>query len=462
MVALPNSMADSWEEPIDSGPVPESDTHFDIIVVGGGPGGSAAASYAAIAGNRVLLIEKKEFPRDKVCGDAVGGKSLRIVTELGVKELIEATPHNRVTGITFSSPGGQEITCSLPLEEIKNKEAGYALPRLQFDYMMFKKATEYVLSNRGSVIQNFSVNEVLFENKNTKKITGISGSFGRKNIEKLTFYAPLIIGAGGFNCPVANIITKECYNEPMRDEEHYCAAYREYWTGVEGIETSQEPIEIHFIDGVLPGYWWIFPVGKNPEGEVIVNVGIGMVVSELNKCSVNLKKLQHSIIDSHVHFSKKFKGATMVKGSGKGYQLPFGSPRKNPPSYQPRRSAMAGAMCVGDAAALVDPFSGEGIGNALLSAKIAISYFDKLKHKDGFPSDLSEEYMKEIWETLGPELSTSFKLQKMVRKKWLMNWVIRKANKKPELKELLEQSLSSKEAQEELKSTWKLLRLLLF
>ncbi|MBJ23234.1 MAG: hypothetical protein CMB64_01055 [Euryarchaeota archaeon] len=456
-------MAESWEAPIDSGPLPKSDTRFDVIVVGGGPGGSAAASYAAIAGNKVLLVEKKQFPRDKVCGDAVGGKSLRIVTELGVKELIESTPHNRVTGITFSSPGGQNINCSLPLEEIKNKEAGYALPRLQFDYMMFKKATEYVLSSGGFVIQNFNVDEVLFENQNVKRIKGISGSIGRKkNSEKLTFHAPLIIGAGGFNCPIANTITKECYNEPMRDEEHYCAAYREYWTDVEGIETSQEPIEIHFIDGVLPGYWWIFPVGKNSEGKVIVNVGIGMVVSELNKRSVNLKKLQHSIIDSHEYFSKKFKGATMVKGSGKGYQLPFGSPRKRPPSYQPRRSAMSGAMCVGDAAALVDPFSGEGIGNALLSAKIAISYFDKFKHKEGFPSDLSEEYMKEIWETLGPELSTSFKLQKMVRKKWLMNWVIRKANKKPELKDLLEQSLSSKEAQEELKSTWKLLRLLLF
>ena len=49
----------------------------------------------------------------------------------------------------------------------------------------------------------------------------------------------------------------------------------------------------------------------------------------------------------------------------------------------------------------------------------------------------------------------------MVKKKWLMNWVIGKANKKKELKDLLEQSLSSKEAQEELKSTWKLLKLLL-
>ena len=156
-------MAAEWDAPIESGPIPESSTNFDVIVVGGGPGGSAAASYAAMAGNRVLLLEKRKFPRDKVCGDAVGGKSLRIVTELGVKPLIESTPHNRVTGITFSSPGGQSINCSLPMEEIKNKEAGYALPRIQFDYMMFKKAVEHVISAGGSVIQNFHVKEIILE-----------------------------------------------------------------------------------------------------------------------------------------------------------------------------------------------------------------------------------------------------------------------------------------------------------
>ena len=453
-------MTAEWNAPIESGPIPKSGSDFDVIVVGGGPGGSAAASYAALAGNRVLLLEKRKFPRDKVCGDAVGGKSLRIVTELGVKPLIENTPHNRVTGITFSSPGGQNITCSLPLEEIKNKEAGYALPRIQFDYMMFKKAVEHVILAGGSVIQNFNVKELIVKNQ---QIKGLKGKFRKgKDNEEFSFLAPLTIGAGGFNCPVATTLTKTCHDEPMRDDKHYCEAYREYWVDVEGINTSQEPIEIHFIDGVVPGYWWIFPVGENSEGKVVVNVGIGMVTSELKKRKVKLKSLQKNIIETNPIFSKKFSSASMIKGSGKAALLPFGSPRKKPPSHQPRRSAMAGAMCVGDASALVDPFSGEGVGNALLSAKIALTYFDKEKHKEGFPVELAEEYMKEIWETLGPELSNSYKLQKMVKKKWLMNWVVGKANKKKELKDLLEQSLSSKEAQEDLKSTWKLLRLLLF
>ena len=74
-----------WKQPIDSGPSPESGQTFDSIVVGGGPGGSAAAGYLAMEGQRVLLIEKETWPSDKICGDAVGGKSLSHVKRLGVK-----------------------------------------------------------------------------------------------------------------------------------------------------------------------------------------------------------------------------------------------------------------------------------------------------------------------------------------------------------------------------------------
>lgn len=460
-----NRMSADWTKPIESGEAPENGLHFDVIVVGGGPGGSAAANYAAKGGNRVLLLEKAVYPRDKTCGDAVGGKSLKHVEELGVKPLVEMTPHNRVTGIIFSSANGQQIHCSLPEEEIENKEAGYALPRKQFDYMMFQKATESVLGNGGSVIQDFTVTNVNVEGAGaSQKIVGVTGIIGgkRSGNESLTFTAALTVGAGGYTCPVAKTVTETCHNEPMRDDLHYCGAYREYWVDVGGCEGEQIPIEIHFIKEVIPGYWWVFPVGVNEEGKTVVNVGIGMVIDEMNKQSVKLKKLQKWVIEEHPVFSKRFENATMIKGSGKGHQLPFGSPRKNPPSFQPRRSAMAGAICVGDAASLVDPFSGEGVGNALVSAKMAITHFDKDAHSDGLPTEVAEAYMKTLWAELGPELTNSLKMQKMVRKTWLMNWFIKKANKKPALKDLLEQSLSSKEAQEEMKSTWNILKMLLF
>jgi len=456
---------DEWKKPIDSGKIPESGTHFDVIVVGGGPGGSAAAAYNALNGCKVLLIEKEIWPRDKICGDAVGGKSLSHVKELGVLDMIESTPHYVVDSIVFGSANGAEVRVMLPEEayEKMGLQSGYSLPRMQFDYMMFKRAQEIVRDNGGSVIQGFSVNEIKVEKiENENKITGVSGNIGgaRSGNENMSFTSAITIGAGGYNCPVSRVIT-ELHGEDHRDDDHFCGGYREYWDNVEGLGGEKGAIEIHFIDEVLPGYFWLFPVHGNR-----VNVGIGMLISEHRKLKgdkkKSLKKIQKWVINEHPRFKKRFANSTLVPGSGKGWQLPFGSPRKNPsPIYQPRRSAMAGAMCVGDAASLVDPFSGEGIGNALLSAKLTASHFDKDLHKEGFTEDASIEYMVALWEALGSELTNSKTLQKVMKWKLLTNWFVKKASKKEEIGKMMSEMIASKESQTKLWSPWFLMKTLL-
>ena len=245
---------EDWTKPIDVGAIPENNCHFDVIVVGGGPGGSAAASYNAMKGRKVLLLEKEIWPRDKICGDAVGGKSLRHVKELGVKTMIEKTPHFRVDSIIMSSSNGKNVKIDLPKEAFEKLEAGYSLPRIQFDYMMFKRATEIVLEHGGSVIQGYSVKDIkINEEDGVKKIVGVEGKT-KEGIE-LDFTSLVTIGAGGYNCPVAKTITESIHDEPMRDIEHYCGGYREYWANVKGCEGDSGSIEIHFIDEVNPGYF---------------------------------------------------------------------------------------------------------------------------------------------------------------------------------------------------------------
>ena len=441
---MPNKTNFFWEENIVTKPIPDNEIKFDVIVVGGGPAGSAAACYAADEGLKVLLLEKDNYPRDKVCGDAVGGKALKHLEELKILDTLEKSPHFIFDSVIFSNTRDEKVKV-----EIKDSEAkGYVYPRLNFDWIMFNEAKSRVENKGGFVIQNFRVNSLLIDDKDNERIIGIKG---KNEIGEKEFYAPITIGAGGVNCPVAKTIITEINDEEFIEKEHWSSSFRQYWKNVENVNYDKGAIEFHYVDGVIPGYFWIFPVGKNT-----CNVGLGITLKDLKNKEMKLKELQKYIIEEK--FANRFRNAELIKDSGKGWQLPLGSPRKT--KMKLRRMFGNGCLLIGDAGSLVDPFTGEGIGNALLSAKIAIKHCKQNKNK--LDLKVGERYQSEIWNILGKELTNSFKIQNYTRKKWLINWFIGKAQRKPELQKILSESLTSKEAQRQLTSPWTLFKNLVF
>ena len=62
-------------------------TEYDVIIVGAGPAGSTCANYLSRAGKKILLIDKEKFPRDKTCGDALSGKTMKIFLTIQMKKL---------------------------------------------------------------------------------------------------------------------------------------------------------------------------------------------------------------------------------------------------------------------------------------------------------------------------------------------------------------------------------------
>ena len=133
---------------------------------------------------------------------------------------------------------------------------------------------------------------------------------------------------------------------------------------------------------------------------------------------------------------------------------------------QPRRMFGNGVACIGDSASLVDPFSGEGIGNAFVSSRLMCETWGAVDVDEGgrrgWDTHAGQTYQNAVWTTLGAELSNSHRMQKMLKRTWLVNWMIRRASRKPRLQEMLTEMIASKEAQEKMHSKWFLLRQFLF
>ena len=106
----------------------------DVTIVGGGPAGSAAALYAKKYGLKSIVLDKSVFPRDKICGDALSGKCIRVMRELDLLEDIERLDGAEINRITFGSPSYNQF--NLHLTKSKKRDyvsKGFVIPRQIFD-----------------------------------------------------------------------------------------------------------------------------------------------------------------------------------------------------------------------------------------------------------------------------------------------------------------------------------------
>ncbi|MFH1750843.1 MAG: geranylgeranyl reductase family protein [Candidatus Micrarchaeota archaeon] len=405
------------------------DQTFDVIIVGGGPSGSTCSMYLGKMGHKVLLLEKQKFPRDKTCGDAVSGKSRTVLRDLGITDIVESVPHFKVFGVTFSTPDGSEV--DIPIPQNRGIDYGYCLPRYVYDNLLFQHAKKFA-----TVIEEFEVTDII---KEGDMVVGVKGIDKATKTEK-EFRAKVVTGADGATSVVAR---KLGLAEPQ--PEHICGGIRAYYKGVKGLTKS---IELHFVESLVPGYFWIFP-----EADGMANVGAGMLTSDMQKKHVNLRDEMLRIINENPKFKARFEGATLVEGSFKGWNLPMGSIH--------RKAAGNGFVLLGDAASLIDPFSGEGIGNAMTSGKIAAATMHKALLANDFSEKMLSEYDVNLWKALGRELHNSHKMQRYGRIKWLLNLMIHKAKRSEWLRKELSTTLLDQHARQELSSPLFYLRVLL-
>ena len=100
---------------------------FDVAIVGSGPAGASCAGFCAMAGMRTLLLEREKFPREKVCGDCLNPSCTPVLERLGITNEIRALPHGKLQRVDFIAIGGHTISVDLP------RDAEIAIKRSLFD-----------------------------------------------------------------------------------------------------------------------------------------------------------------------------------------------------------------------------------------------------------------------------------------------------------------------------------------
>ena len=394
---------------------------FDVIVVGAGPGGATTSTLMKRKGLRVLMLDKATFPRDKICGDAISGKSVDALKELGLIQHFQRDECLGSWGVTFSGPAGDEVAIPFTKALDRPIPPGFVCDRETFDDILVKQAVNEGVELREGV----SVTGLL--RTDDGRVTGVLTKNAEGVEERIE--APLVIGADG----AYSVVVRELGLDQL-DENHYVAGIRAYYEGVTGFH-ERNHIEIHFVEESIPGYFWIFPMSNGR-----ANVGLGMLSKAIKKKDVKLKPLLDVLVN-HPRFKHRFEHATRV-GPTKGWGLPLGS--------KPRPMAGDGWMLIGDAASLIDPFTGEGIGNAMVSGMHAASWAKDAHEKGNFDGAFLEGYGTEVLALLKDELRLSHAMQKLGNWRWLLNTVIRKAARSEDIADAISCMFDDLEEREKL------------
>jgi menaquinone-9 beta-reductase len=354
------------------------DREFDVIIIGAGPGGCSAALTMRNSGLRVAIVDKANFPREKVCGELMHRKAVLTLNSIvpGFEQEFEAFPKTLVlkrTKVHFKQ--------SNILFDWVN--SSYTCPRFHLDEFLLRK------------VQQSSTTEV-YINTTPDRITVANGKarITFKNREG-AFVAPIVIGADGAQSVVAKQLAAK-----QLDKKHYLGAVRAYYENVSDI--SPDTSEVFFHKKFKLNYLWVFPVEGN-----LVNVGFGMLSQEIADHKVNLKEAFYDYFKEVPHLGAKFKNARMV-GNLEGFGVPLGS------SVGP--VAGDNFLLVGDAASLSNPLSGTGMGNAVLSGKLAGEQAIECFKTNNFTDAGMTTYKERLQKAVINDLMNSYKAQRTISK----------------------------------------------
>jgi geranylgeranyl reductase family protein len=294
-------------------PVLEGNPMYDVTIVGGGPGGSTCAAFCAERGLRTLLLEREKFPREKVCGDCLNPSCWPVLARLGVADVVRNLPHGQLACVEFIAIGGQAVRVGLP----SGDNAEIAVKRSLFDHALVKRARDL-----GADVQEGVIVTALSQPKAATEPWKLIA--GEKEFE-----SRIVVAADGRNSTIARLrnLLPHIAKERIALQTHI-------------------PLPDKFGDRVVLQFRPEGYSGQAPVGE-----------DQLNLCLVSTAQ-----------------GIAGIRRWAEDFfNIPTGHSWRTitPLARAPIVAGHGSLFLVGDAARVVEPFTGEGISYALQSGELA-------------------------------------------------------------------------------------------
>ena len=290
---------------------------FDVAIIGSGPAGSSCAAFCAMAGLQLLLIDREKFPREKVCGDCLNPSCWPVLERLGLAEKVRDLPHSKLCSVAFIAIDGREVIVDLP----SDGDCEISVKRSLFDNLLLRRAREL-----GANVHEQTTVTGLSRN-NHWDIETNSGDL---------FQARILIGADGRNSTVAHL----CNLLPRPARERVALQ-------------AHIPLPRDFGNRIVLQF-----LREGYSGQAPVNE------TQLNLC----------LVGTPPTISK------LRRWAERQFQLPAdqGWRTITPLTRSPVPCAHENLFFVGDAARVVEPFTGEGIYYALRSGELAANAVAKI------------------------------------------------------------------------------------
>ncbi|MDQ3545301.1 MAG: NAD(P)/FAD-dependent oxidoreductase [Verrucomicrobiota bacterium] len=307
---------------------------WDVAIVGSGPAGASCAAFCAQAGLRTLLLERAVFPREKVCGDCLNPSCWPVLERLGVADDVRAAPHGKLTTVEFIGVDGRSISSPLPSGE--NTEI--AIRRSVLDNLLLRRARSLGAEVREGV-------------------TLLSVAYGGHWIvrtDQAEERTRVLVAADGRNSTVAQL----CNLMPRKGRDRVALQ-------------THVPLPENFGDRIVlqllrEGY-----SGQAPVGDGLLNL---CLVSWPNDLAASRRWAEKEFGIAADHGWRTI--APLARAA-----LPAGRP---------------GLFLVGDAARVVEPFTGEGIYYALRSGELAAAAIQTGDHRQ-YSTAHEKLYAGRLW-----------------------------------------------------------------